>query len=247
MQNTLLKLLSPAAPQPAKAMELGTRAGTVTNTASPENRSSARPILFLNVLANGVPLNREADYTAQKNWPRVIALSYAFYSTSGEELFFQYQLIRPDGFAISAHTASQSGISHARALKEGFPIKEVLQQFDREVKERRPQLVVAHNLDRFHRPVLYAEFFWSNLFRPFVAIPKWCSMVGTTDFCGLIGVDGLPKWPSLTELHHILFGTKLSGRGNPGHEVRTCAACYFELERRSNEGPRRHTPQLRPA
>jgi DNA polymerase III epsilon subunit-like protein len=56
-------------------------------------------------------------------------------------------------------------------------------------------------------------------------------MQSSTDFCRLPGRYGF-KWPTLQELHGILFGEPMEGAHRALSDVRACARCYGELKRK---------------
>lgn len=46
------------------------------------------------------------------------------------------------------------------------------------------------------------------------------------------------KWPTLQELHTFLFGVGFEGAHDALVDVRACAKCYWEIQRRKNADPR---------
>jgi DNA polymerase III epsilon subunit-like protein len=56
-------------------------------------------------------------------------------------------------------------------------------------------------------------------------------MQSSTDFCKIKGRRGY-KWPSLEELHILLFGDTFESAHSALADVRACAKCFFELKRR---------------
>jgi DNA polymerase III epsilon subunit-like protein len=90
--------------------------------------------------------------------------------------------------------------------------------------------VVAHNLP-FDENVIGAEFLRKGLDIPFLGMRKICTMKGTTAYCRLAGPYGY-KWPTLAELHWVLFGETLKEIHNAEADVTACARCFFGLKRR---------------
>jgi len=54
-------------------------------------------------------------------------------------------------------------------------------------------------------------------------------MQESTYFCKLPGKGGRYKWPTLTELHIKLFGTKFEDAHDALADTTACAKCFFKL------------------
>ena len=81
---------------------------------------------------------------------RVVQIGWAIGSTRAPrpEVCEEY-LVRPDGFAISDKATAMHGITNARALEAGLPLREVLSRFMRAMKqlEEKGGRVVCHHLE----------------------------------------------------------------------------------------------------
>jgi len=92
------------------------------------------------------------------------------------------------------------------------------------------RIVIAHNL-QFDENVIGAEFLRQGLKIPFHGKKRICTMVESTEYCCLPGRSG-HKWPTLSELHEVLFGEYVKESHDAEADVATCAKCFFELKRR---------------
>jgi len=188
--------------------------------------------LFLDTETTGLPTRRGAHYTELDAWPRMVSACWAFYSPTGKELHYEYHIIRPDSFTIPHDVTLIHGITTERALHEGIPLATVLQKLATDIGERRPQLAVAHNM-AFDQPVLLAEYLRIGLAQPMTSLRSFCTMVSTTELVRLPPFRyGKHKWPKLAELYYHLFGMDFPSGHHAGADVKACAACFFELQRR---------------
>lgn len=177
----------------------------------------------------GLPRNWKAPVTDLDNWPRMIQIAWARFDEQSQPIESRSFLIQPDGFTIPQEAQRVHGISTERAMADGKPLFAALSEFSDAVGNS--EVIVAHNL-RFDETVISAEYLRLNLVPPFGDKKRFCTMVGTTNLCRLPGQFGF-KWPSLSELHHFLFGTGFEEAHDAGADVAACADCFLELRRRN--------------
>ncbi len=193
----------------------------------PQTRMS---YLFIDTETTGLPLQRNAHYTALHVWPRIVSISWAFYATRDSEPIFKYKIIRPDNFIVPEDASKIHGISTERAIAEGVELSSALREFTADVLAHPPTLLVAHNM-QFDRPVILAEFLRMGIKEPISTIPTFCTMLSTTELCRILPMRyGQYKWPKLTELHYHLFQMEFSAGHDARADVRACAKCFFRLQ-----------------
>jgi hypothetical protein len=83
--------------------------------------------------------------------PDLVEICWMVYQ-GRRRLHVHHYLIRPDGWIVPVAATNIHGISHERAVREGRPLREVMQLFIEDI--RNCQLVVAHNL-HFDRRVMH--------------------------------------------------------------------------------------------
>ena len=184
--------------------------------------------LFFDTETTGVPRRWDAPCTDTANWPRLVEIAWALHDPAGAPVAGESLIVRPLGFTIPREAERVHGISTARALLEGSPIREVLSRFSAGVD--RSTIVVAHNLG-FDECVVGAEYVREHLPTDLLAKTRFCTMKGSTEYCRLPGRYGF-KYPSLSELYFTLFGRALEEAHRAGSDVRTLVECFFELKRR---------------
>lgn len=184
--------------------------------------------LFLDSETTGLPKNWKLPVSDLKNWPRVVQIAWARYDGKDRHLGTKSFIVRPEGFTIPREAQRVHGISTAKALTEGKPLKTVLKALAEACKEAK--LVIAHNM-QFDSKVIGAEFLRQGLRIPFLNKSLFCTMIETTGYCRLPGRYGY-KWPTLAELHEVLFGEDFEEGHDAMADVAACAKCFFELKKR---------------
>jgi DNA polymerase III epsilon subunit-like protein len=178
-----------------------------------------------------IPAFRKVD-----EWPRAVQVAWLLFR--GETLVEEVShLVRPDGFTIPSDATAVHGITTDRALKEGVPIGQVLDELESTCD--RADLLIAHNVE-FDMNVMAAEYYrngwtgredWDQTYPPVKKLGACCTMRETTQFCALPSQwrSGY-KWPKLDELHQKLFGTPVEDAHDALADVKACARCFFEMK-----------------
>jgi DNA polymerase III epsilon subunit-like protein len=193
--------------------------------------------LFFDTETTGLPKNWKAPVSEVDNWPRMVQLAFLVFFQSGENetpngepvpVIERNFIIKPDGFTIPEDVSRIHGITHERAMDEGWALREVLEEFHAQVIVN--QTVVAHNVS-FDRAIVGSEFIRAGMEDVLHGKDRVCTMMKTTKFCNLPGKYG-PKWPKLSELHEKLFGHTFEEAHNASVDINATAKCFFELKRR---------------
>ncbi len=185
--------------------------------------------LIFDTETTGLPLRNDAPPEDLENWPRLVQLAWQLHDSEGKLGAAKSYLILPEGFTIPYSAEKIHGISTERALNEGRPLPEVLQEFALDVEQSR--LLIGHNID-FDVNIVAAEFIRTGILNQFLEKPKLCTKIESTDFCALPGgKGGRFKWPNLSELHRKLFDEDFSDAHNASGDVIATARCFLELAR----------------
>ena len=184
--------------------------------------------LVFDTETTGLPIRYDARISDVDNWPRVIQLAWAFYGSNRKLIESRVDLIKPDGWVIPTERFwIENGFSQSQSESDGIPIKDALSGFLDKVEQT--QYLVAHNMSYDH-PVLGAECVRAKIqsrHKP----ERICTKDISTDFCKMPGKYGY-KWPTLSELHLKLFDVDFEGAHDALLDVKACAKCLFELERK---------------
>jgi len=138
-------------------------------------RAKLAVYLFIDTETTGIPADQRAPHTDLDNWPRIVSVSWAFYSAPNLLHLYRYHIIRPDGFTIPNQATQIHGITTERAAADGIALTSALSQLLNDITNYRPGLLVAHNM-AFDRPVLLAEYLRANLAEPLTGLPTFCTM-----------------------------------------------------------------------
>lgn len=183
--------------------------------------------LFFDTETTGLPQRWGATLDDLDNWPRMVQAAWILHDNYGREIASQSYIVKPDNFTIPADVALIHGITTQKALKEGFPLRNVLREFTKAANEAR--FLVAHNIS-FDEKIVGAEFLRSGMENILESKTKICTMKCSAEYCAIENRYGY-KWPKLAELHYQLFGTVFAGAHNAAADIKITAKCFWELKR----------------
>ncbi len=188
--------------------------------------------LVFDTETTGLPKNYQAPLDDFSNWPRMVQIAWAIFDAEGRNWLQKSYVIYPDGYIISDEVAKIHRITQERAMKEGLPIKKVLDEFLEDAG--RVDFLVGHNID-FDEKIVGSEIMrqeMSDKLFNLVGANKICTMKTATTFCKIPNGRGGYKWPNLTELYNKLFQTDFPEAHDALVDVLACAKCFFELKRK---------------
>lgn len=183
--------------------------------------------LFFDTETTGLPKSWKAPVEDLNNWPRLVQLAWVMYDSNGNFIESKDFIVRPDGFTIPQDASKVHGITTERAVNEGHPLSQVLQNFKADVENA--TLLVAHNMS-FDEKIVGSELLRSRMPNVIAAKPKLCTMQKSTNFCAIPGNYGY-KWPKLAELHIKLFNEDFEEAHNASADINATARCFWELKR----------------
>jgi len=184
--------------------------------------------LIYDTETTGKALNFKADYTDTENWPRIVQIAWELHDAHGKLINAENHIIKPEGFKIPFAATQIHGISTERAEKEGKPLRWVLERFNADLQKT--QLIAGHNIVGFDNNVTACEFYRLGIETNLLKIKTFDTMLNTIDFVALPGGRGGGfKYPSLSELHQKLFGTRFEDAHDAAYDVSANAKCFFEL------------------
>ena len=203
-------------------------------------------ILFFDIETTGLPSHETQNGNVAENfeqWPRIWQISALMVgpdNPASDPLLWANHYIKPpaemgkewivdDGnpIAVRHEMVECYGIAPA----ESFPIISRAMHL--------ADLIVCHNL------AFDSRVFESECYRLIAdghvcqlppkkseGKPKLCTMTTSTKFCAIPKKEGKGlKWPSLQELHEVLFKEQYKGAHDALSDVRATARCFWELVR----------------
>ncbi|MDN3687844.1 DNA polymerase III subunit alpha [Cyclobacterium jeungdonense] len=183
--------------------------------------------LIFDTETTGLPRDYNAPISDLDNWPRLVQLAWQLHDERGGLISQQNFIVKPDGFTIPYNAEKIHGISTQRALKDGHELGQVLEEFEKDLKNCR--YLVGHNIG-FDISVVGAEKLRAK--KPVNLLEKESLDTKdlSTDFCAIPGgKGGKYKWPTLLELHIKLFGKGFGDAHDAAYDVDATAKCFFGL------------------
>lgn len=175
----------------------------------------------------GLPRNYDAPMSDLDNWPRLVQIAWQLHDAKGSLLSNNNFIVRPEGFTIPYNAEKVHGISTARAIKEGHELDKVLQIFHQDVEKA--NYLVGHNIG-FDINVVGSEFLRRQIPMKLQKMKELDTKDLSTEYCAIPGGKGGKfKWPTLTELHHKLFGNGFEDAHDAAYDVDATAKCFFGL------------------
>jgi len=184
--------------------------------------------LFFDTETTGLPRDWSAPVTDLTNWPRLVQLAWLFYENEGRLVSSGNYIIRPNGFRIPKAASSIHGITTEKAHSHGIALETALLEFVEFMKASR--YLIAHNIS-FDEKIVAAELIRTGMENLFESKKKICTMMGTTQYCGIEGNYG-EKWPKLTELHDKVFKETFEDAHDAAMDIKITAKCFWELRKR---------------
>jgi DNA polymerase III subunit epsilon len=215
-----------AASRPLDSRPLTTGAHPTLGSFDVDRQFPDMTYLFFDTETTGIPADHRAPPELLDNWPRVVQLAFLLTSATGTPISSKQFLIKPDGFVIPSSATIVHGITTEQAYLQGIPLLTALNEFLACLQSA--TTLVAHNLS-YDQNVLGAEFLRCGLPNPLPRAGGICTMQSAMDFCAIPGRHGF-KYPSLRELHAMLFHRDLVVTHSALADVRACADCFFALK-----------------
>jgi DNA polymerase III subunit alpha len=177
------------------------------------------------------------------NWPRLVQIAWQLHDAKGKLLSNHNYIVKPEGFTIPYNAEKVHGISTARATKEGHALEKVLAVFHEDVEKA--NYLVGHNIG-FDINVVGSEFLRKQIPMKLQSMKEMDTKDLSTEYCALPGGKGGKfKWPTLTELHHKLFGNGFQDAHDAAYDVAATAKCFFGLITQKVISPEKESKHLR--
>lgn len=200
------------------------------------NKTVGKYLVF-DIETTGLPISRNASPKDFSNWPYIVQIAWLLFDD-------EYKLIENNSFYIkqSVEIPTEAtrihGINTAMMMEKGLAPSTVYANFKKALSNT--EYLIAHNID-FDFPIAHCEFLRNEIEWDFPSKNTFCTMKGSTNFCGIPRSNGEYKWPTLVELYQRCFfpGRSMKIRqdlssGNNIHnavvDVAMTAQCFFKLK-----------------
>lgn len=172
------------------------------------------------------PNNYKAPFSDTFSWPRMIHLSWIILDEAFKPVKDYDCIIKPDGFKITPAIEKFCHLTAEEIEKKGEKLEDVLKTFASCVAE--VDHVFAHNL-LVNQNIIAAEYVRKNIPQKIFYADSYCLMQESTYFCKLPSKRGGYKWPTLSELHIILFKQKYTPANNARADVIAATRSFIML------------------
>lgn len=184
--------------------------------------------LFFDTETTGIPKSYNSPASNTRNWPRLVQLAWIMTDVDGNRLSSGNDIIKPDGFLIPSDAVKVHGITTAKALQEGKPLRNVLESFMSEAKQAK--CFVGHNIS-FDQKIVGAELCRLGIMDTISTKEGLCTMKAGTDYCKIPGYFGY-KHPKLQELYKKLFGVEFKDAHNAMSDIEATEKCFWALRKK---------------
>lgn len=162
--------------------------------------------------------------------PHIVQLAAVLADTDTREIITELDLIiRPDGWVIDPETVEIHGITQERALAEGIPEQEAVQQF-LDLWDGAFRIAFNRTFDQRILRIALKRYFSQDI------MDAWADK--ETHDCTMWlskKAMGVGKTPKLVDAYEWATGKVLEGNHNALTDARACLELYFALEDLKNE------------
>ncbi|NNF36472.1 MAG: hypothetical protein HKN68_20385 [Saprospiraceae bacterium] len=182
------------------------------------------------LIFDATPISKPRDYKAPFSdtfaWPRLIHLSWIMLNEDFKPVSDYDCIINPEGFSFDENIQKYAKVDKEDIDKKGAKLEDVLEQFTKCIDDT--EYVFAHNLN-VSENVVAAEFLRKGINHNLFKAERFCLMQESTWYCKLPSKTGGYKWPTLRELHAVLFNQAYSPAGNARADVIAASRCFIML------------------
>ena len=194
-------------------------------------------ILVVDTETTGLPTERNPSIFSTDKWPHIIQLSYVVYDSVEHKVISLIDDIVKidDSVELTERSVELHQITREKCKQKGNDIVELLHKFNGFLNKA--DIVVGHNIS-FDKRMIMVECIRHNIRSAFSngssKKPEYCTMKNSIDLCKIERTNSTSgetyyKYPTLGELHNILFGTVPEGLHNSLEDVLACLRCYMKL------------------
>jgi len=175
----------------------------------------------------GRPKTFKAPVTDTFVWPRLVHLSWIILGDDLKPIKDYNYIVNPEGYSFDEDKLKFCHIDEEDIQKKGAKLEDILLEFKQCIDDT--DFLWAHNLN-MNEMIVGAEFVRAGIRHNLHNAASYCLMQESTFFCRLPGKGGRGyKWPSLNELHAVLFKKGYAPSGNARADVIAASRCFIML------------------
>lgn len=181
--------------------------------------------VFIDTETTGLPRDEYASPSEADKWPRVVQFSWIVADSDKRVISRRDYIIKPEGFIIPRQAVKVHGIDTAKAQREGFPIRHVLDQYINDC--RGVDYVVGYNIN-FDERVVDAELIRAGLPLIMEDMSSICVMRHHGIFANF-GNGARDLYPSLQDLYLQYFSRSMANAHNSAADVQATMEIFWEM------------------
>jgi len=181
--------------------------------------------LVFDASANGRPRSYKAPLDDTAAWPNLMHLSWILLDKDLKPIEDYNVLIKPEGYSPTEAALKSHHLDEEKIRNSPDTLEATLAKFSESVKKSK--YLFAHNL-QYNEGVIGSEYYRKSITSPLIAAEKFCLMHEATYFCKLPGKRGY-KWPSLQEMHSLMFKQGFTPSGHARADVIAASRCFIYL------------------
>lgn len=183
--------------------------------------------LLFDSSANGRPRSYKAPLDDSSAWPKLLHLSWIILDKDLKPIEDFDFVIKPEGFSPTDAALKSHHIDREKIMESEHALLDVLNKFKESVNKC--EYVFAHNL-KYNEGIVGSEYYRKSIASPLIAADSYCLMHEATYFCKLKGKRGY-KWPSLQEMHSIIFNQGYTPPNHARADVIAAARSFIYLKK----------------
>lgn len=184
--------------------------------------------LLYDVSGHRAVSNWKAPINDSFNWPRILHISWILLDENLKPVSdFNAFVDQPD-LRVGEEMLQSAHIEPEEYNANKADVKMIMQRFSEDIEKA--DYIFSFNQE-YNENIAGAEFLRTGIKHSMFKKENFCLMRESTFYCALPGKGGKYKWPSLSELHAILFQQKYTPPGNARADVIAAARCFIKLKK----------------
>lgn len=179
--------------------------------------------LIFDCSAQGKVKDWKAPFSDTFAWPRLLHISWIVLDKDFKLVEDFDFIVKQD--EISSEAKKLCKIDNDDIKNKSLPVEEIIDAFNESAEQ--VEFVISFNLN-FNENVFAAECIRQSKNSKIFQAEKFCLMQESTFYCKLPGKRGY-KWPTLTQLHALLFKTAFTPPNNARADVIAATRSFIML------------------
>lgn len=184
--------------------------------------------LIYDVSGHRAVTNWKAPFTDTFNWPRILHISWILLDENLKPIADYNAYAEQPELRVGEEMLESVHLEPEEYEANKTDVKLIMQRFADDIEKA--DYVFSFNQE-YNENIAGAEFLRTGVKHTLFKKENFCLMRESTYYCALPGKGGKFKWPTLNELHAVLFQQKYTPSGNARADVIAAARCFIKLKK----------------